>query len=107
MRFVLLVLGMLGGSLVCLLVINTTLGASSFEIDHLQQQVAARSLQVQSMQQQVAAEGSPQQIEQEAAALGMRGQAQMNFLDLAHGGHIVVQHIVGRRYAKKAARSAR
>jgi hypothetical protein len=98
---------MLGGSLVCLLVINTTLGASSFEIDRLQQQVAAREIHVQTLAQQIAAEESPQQIEQEAYALGMRPQTQMNFLDLAHHGQIDIQRIVGRRYPKKAARSAR
>jgi hypothetical protein len=104
MRFAVLILAMLGGSLVCLLVINTTLGASSFEIDRLQQQVAARALHVQTLGQQIAAEESPQQIEQEAYALGMRPQAEMNFLELAHKGQIDVPHAVGRRYPKKAAR---
>jgi hypothetical protein len=107
MRFVLLILSMLGGSLVCLLVINTTLGASSFEIDHLQQQVAVRELHVQTLGQQIAAEESPQQIEHEAYALGMRPQAQMNFLDLARGGQVNVQRVVGRLHPKKAVGSAR
>ena len=78
----LLVLSLLGGSLICLLVINTTLGATSFEIDHLQQAAKAKALQVQQLQNQLQSYESDAKIEQEACQLGMRPQQQMEFLDL-------------------------
>jgi hypothetical protein len=80
--FVLLLLAMLGGGLVCLLVINTTLGASSFEIDRLQQSATARQLQVQQLQDQVATDQNDATIQREACRLGMRPQQNLEFLDL-------------------------
>jgi hypothetical protein len=80
--FVLLLLAMLGGGLICLLVINTTLGSTSFEIDRLQQSVSARQLQVQQLQQQVSADQNSGTIEREACRLGMRPQQKLEFLDL-------------------------
>jgi hypothetical protein len=83
--FVLLVLALLGGSLVCLLVINTTLGAASFRISQLQKKSASLSLQEQNLRQQVAAEQAPAAIAQRAYALGMRAQASTTILDLRSG----------------------
>jgi len=83
--FVLLVLGLLGGSLVCLLVINTTLGAASFRISQLQKKSASLSTQEQNLRQQVAAEQAPAAIAQRAYALGMRGQSSTTILDLRSG----------------------
>jgi hypothetical protein len=80
--FVLLVLALLGGGLICLLVINTTLGAASFEIDHLQQSATARTLQEQQLQEQLASEQNLTTIEREACALGMRPQQRLEFLNL-------------------------
>lgn len=80
--FVLLVLSLLGGGLICLLVINTTLGGTSFQIDHLQQSVNARELQAQQLQNQLAADESDARIRQEACQLGMRPRQQLEFLDL-------------------------
>jgi len=91
MSFVLLVLGLLGGGLVCLLVVNTTLAAASIGISRLQQQNAARLQQVQELQQQVATEGSPSVIEKEAARLGMRPEQVPAFVNLRTAA------IVGRR----------
>ncbi len=82
MPFVLLVLGMLGGGLICLLVINTTLGASSFRLTQLQQRAATLARQEQSLQQQVSALQAPAQVEKLAYQLGMRPQEQLHFLDL-------------------------
>src|SRR5271170_6197401 len=48
--FILLVLGLLGGGLVCLLVINTTLAAGSFRISALQQGNAQASQRVEELQ---------------------------------------------------------
>jgi hypothetical protein len=78
--FILLVLGLLGGGLVCLLVINTTLGATSFKITQLQQTGTALAEQQQSLQQQVSAEEAPAQVEQRAYQLGMRPVAHPHFL---------------------------
>ncbi len=83
--FILLVLGLLGGGLVCLLVINTTLAAGSFRISALQQGNAQASERVEELQQQVATEESPSSIEQRALRLGLRMQPVLNFLDLRTG----------------------
>jgi hypothetical protein len=85
MPFVLLVLALLGGGLICLLVINTTLGATSFRISQLQRTSATLATQQQTLVQQIAAQQSPAQIAQRAYALGMRAQADGNILDLRAG----------------------
>jgi hypothetical protein len=82
MPFVLLVLVLLGGGLICLLVINTTLGATSFRISQLQSTNATLATQEQALQQRIATEKSPAQIAQLAYQLGMRVQANGNILDL-------------------------
>ena len=84
-RFILLVLGMLGGGLVCLLVINTTLAAASFRINALHQGNVALAQQAQSLQQQVTAEESPASLYKRAFQLGLRQQPRMNFLNLRTG----------------------
>jgi hypothetical protein len=76
------VLALLGGGLICLLVVNTTLGATSFRISQLQSDNAKLSLQKQTLLGQVATEQSPQGIEQRAYQLGMRTPADANILDL-------------------------
>jgi hypothetical protein len=80
--FLMLVLCLLGGGLVCLLVINTTLGAASFQIDKLQQTANARTLQVQRLQQQIATDTSPTRLAQEACQLGMRPQRRLAYLNV-------------------------
>jgi cell division protein FtsB len=80
--FVLLLLGLLGGGLVCLLVVNTTLAANSIEIIRLQNRNAARSEQVQELQQQVAAARSATTIAKEARRLGMRPDPDLIFINL-------------------------
>ncbi len=82
MPFVLLVLALLGGSLICLLVINTTLGAASFRISQLQQTSAGLATQLQGLRQRVAAEEAPAEIAQRAYQLGMRTQTNVSILDL-------------------------
>ena len=83
MPFALLVLALLGGGLICLLVINTTLGAASFRVTQLQNAGNNLSQQEQTLQRQIASEQSPGQIERRAYQLGMRQPVQENFLDLA------------------------
>jgi len=80
--FVLLVLGLLGGGLVCLLVVNTTLGATSFRISQLQSANAKLSLREQTLLGQVADEESPSRIARRAYQLGMRPQTDGHILNL-------------------------
>jgi cell division septation protein DedD len=82
MPFVLLVLTLLGGSLICLLVINTTLGAASFRISQLQKTGAGLATQLQGVRQRVAAERAPAEIAQRAYQLGMRTPTNVSVLDL-------------------------
>ena len=82
MPFVLLVLALLGGSLICLLVINTTLGAASFRISQLQKTGAGLTTQLQSLRQRVAAEEAPAAIARQAYQLGMRTPVGVTILDL-------------------------
>ena len=85
MPFVLLIVGMLCGALVCLLVISTTLAAGSFRITNLQQQDQALAKQQQQLQQQVAQDQAPSVIAQRAAQLGMRPVGQLQFLNVETG----------------------
>jgi hypothetical protein len=80
--FILLVLGLLGGGLICLLVINTTLAASSFEITRLRQAIVTKSQREQVLQQQVSQDQTPGAIERRAWKLGLRPQQVLTFLDL-------------------------
>ena len=82
MPFVLLVLTLLGGGLICLLVINTTLGAASFRISQLQKTNANLSTQEQGLQEQVALEQAPAEIAKRAYQLGMRVQTTTRIVDL-------------------------
>jgi hypothetical protein len=85
-------LGLLGGGLVCLLVINTTLAAASFRISDLQKDNVQLAQRQQDLQQQVATEESPSTIEQRAYRLGMRPQSVLSMVDLK----------TGRRYSAPA-----
>jgi hypothetical protein len=88
--FILLVLAMLGGSLVCLLVVNTTLAAASYQISNLQRDNAVATERVQQLQQQVAAEESPGSIEQRALRLGMRTQPVLRFVNVKTGRRYIM-----------------
>jgi len=105
MPFVLLVLGLLGGALVCLLVINTTLGATSFRISQLQSTGANLTQQEQNLQRQIATEEAPAEIAKRAYQLGMRPQSQLNFLDL--GTHRYYRQAAGPVDAMHLARPKR
>ena len=85
MPFVLLIVGMLCGALVCLLVISTTLAAGSFRITNLQQQDQALVKQQQQLQQQVSQDQAPSVIAQRAEQLGMRPVGQLQFLGVKTG----------------------
>jgi hypothetical protein len=85
MSFVLLVLGLLGGGLVCLLVVNTTLGAASFRLSQLQSQNTKLSLQERALQGSIQNEQAPAEIAKRAYELGMRPEANATILDLRNG----------------------
>ena len=83
--FILFVLGLLGGGLVCLLVINTMLAAGAYQINSLQQTETTQAQQVQVLQQQVAADSAPSVIARRARQLGMVAPPLTNFLNLRTG----------------------
>jgi cell division protein FtsB len=84
-RFVFLVVGLLGGGLLSLLMINTILAADAFQITALQQGNVALAQREQALQAQVAAEESPGMLAQRAASLGMQVQPRLHFLNLKTG----------------------
>jgi cell division protein FtsB len=83
--FVLLLIGLLGGGLVSLLLINTTLAQGSFQITAMQHQNADLAQQEQALQQQIAQEQSPASIAARARQLGMRPTGRLRFVDLKTG----------------------
>jgi uncharacterized protein HemX len=83
--FILLVVGLLGGALVSLLVISTTLAQGSFQITSLQQQNNNLARQEQLLSQQVAQASSPAQIAMEAEAFGMQQNPNLQFINLKTG----------------------
>jgi cell division protein FtsB len=83
--FILVVLALLGGGLVCLLVINTTLATATFQISNLQRQNVTLSQQEQALQEQVASDQSPAKVEREARHLGMTQQQQLKFISAQTG----------------------
>lgn len=83
--FILLLVGLLGGALVSLLVISTTLAQGSYRITSLQQQNASLAKQEQLLIQQVAQASSPAEIAQEAEDLGMRPNPALQFINLKTG----------------------
>jgi hypothetical protein len=76
---------LLGGGLICLLVINTILATGSYQISNLQQAQATRAQQVQALRQQVAEESAPSAIAGRARQLGMTEPPLTSFLNLKTG----------------------
>ena len=85
MPFILLLVGLLGGALVCLLVISTTLAQGAFRITNLQQQNANLARQEQTLTNEVAQAANPAVIAAEAQQLGMRPNPHLGFIDLKTG----------------------
>ena len=85
MPFILLLVGLLGGALVSLLVISTTLAQGAFRITNLQQQNANLVRQEQALTNEVAQAGNPAVIAREARQLGMRPNPHLGFIDLKTG----------------------
>ena len=89
MPFILLLVGLLGGALISLLVISTTLAQGAFRVTSLQQQNANLARQEQALTNEVAQAGNPAVIAQEAGQLGMRPNPKLGFIDLKTGKLVV------------------
>ena len=83
--FILFVTALLGGGLVCLLIINTILAAGAYQITSLQQSQTTQAQQVQVLRQQVAADSAPSVIARRARELGMVAPPLTNFVNLKTG----------------------
>jgi hypothetical protein len=83
--FVFLLVGLLGGGLLCLLLINTILDTGAYQITQLQQENATLTQQTQELQARIAYEESPTVLAGEAQRLGMREPGRLYFLDLRKG----------------------
>jgi hypothetical protein len=82
---VFLVVGLLGGALLSLLMINTILATGAFQITALQQGNVTLAQREQALQAQVAEQESPSSLAQRAATLGMHVQPRLHFLNLKKG----------------------
>jgi hypothetical protein len=80
-----LLVGLLGGGLLCLLLINTILDTGSYQITQLQQQNVTLAQRTQTLQAQIAHEESPAVLAERAHRLGMREPGLLHFLDLRKG----------------------
>jgi hypothetical protein len=89
MPFILLLVGLLGGALVSLLVISTTLAQGAFRITNLQEQNANLVRQEQTLTNEIAQAGNPAVIAKKAEQLGMRPNPHLGFID-PQTGKIVV-----------------
>ena len=87
--FILLLVGLLGGALVSLLVISTTLAQGAFRVTSLQEQNANLAREQQTLTNEVAQAGNPAVIASKAAALGMRANPHLGFIDPKTGKIIV------------------
>ena len=89
MPFILLLVGLLGGALVSLLVISTTLAQGAFRITNLQEQNAGLVRQAQTLTNEIAQAGNPAVIAKKAEQLGMRPNPHLGFIDVRTGKIIV------------------
>jgi hypothetical protein len=83
--FILLLVGLLGGALVSLLVISTTLAQGAFRVTSLQEQNANLAREQQTLTNEVAQAGNPAAIASEASQLGMRQDPGLKFIDTRTG----------------------
>jgi len=87
--FILLLVGLLGGALVSLLVISTTLAQGAFRITSLQEQNANLAREQQTLTNEVAQAGNPAVIAKKAERLGLRPNPHLGFIDQKTGKIIV------------------
>ena len=89
MPFILLLVGLLGGAIVSLLVISTTLAQGAFRITNLQEQNASLVRQEQTLTNEIAQAGNPAVIAEKARQLGMRPNPLLGFIDPKTGKIVV------------------
>jgi hypothetical protein len=89
MPFILLLVGLLGGALISLLVISTTLDEGSYDINNLTSQNNMLYKDEQALINQVNQEKNPAVIASEAAGLGLRTQKDERFINPSTGAVIV------------------
>lgn len=80
-----LVIGLLGGGLICLLMINTVLATGSYQITALQKTNSRLAEQRQVLQERIAHEKSPGALYRRARRLGMVEPALTHYLNLRTG----------------------
>jgi len=83
--FVLLIIGLLGGALVSLLLLNTVLAEDAFTLTRLQQSNKQLEQQRQAYEEDIAREGSPAGLAEKAKALGMKEAEDPAFFDPGTG----------------------
>lgn len=83
--FVLLVVGLLGGGLVSLLLLNTVLAQDAFALHALRKQTATLEEREQALRQEVARAEAPQTLARKARALGMVPASGSAFIDTGRG----------------------
>lgn len=83
--FALLILGVLGIGLVCLLMLNTAMDENSVKTAQAQQRQAALTDREQQLAQQLAGLNAPGALSSQAAALGLVPNPQPAFLDPSSG----------------------
>jgi cell division protein FtsB len=89
MPFILLLVGLLGGALISLLVISTTLDEGSYDINNLTAQNNQLYKDEEALNEQVASLQNPAVIATEAAHLGLRRQPDERFINPSTGAIIV------------------
>jgi hypothetical protein len=93
MPFILLLVGLLGGALVSLLVISTTLDEGAYRINSLTQQNDDLSKYEQILNQQVNLDRNEATIYKEAYQLGMRTDKDLRFMNVESGKISVSQAV--------------
>ncbi|MDK1343553.1 hypothetical protein QNO09_09590 [Streptomyces sp. 378] len=79
--FVLLVVLLLGGGLICLLVLNSALSEGAFELDDLQRGTKSLTDEEQALQRDIDAYSAPDALQRRARELGMVPGGDPAFLD--------------------------
>ncbi|MXQ64052.1 hypothetical protein [Actinomadura rayongensis] len=83
--FVLLIVGLLGGALVSLLLLNTVLAEDAFTLTRLQRDNKILAQQKQGLEEEIAREESPESLRKKAEQLGMRQPDTLAWLDADTG----------------------
>jgi hypothetical protein len=79
--FAVLVMGLLGGALVSLLLLNTTLAQQAFTVGELQQENQRLEERKQALREDIARETAPEVLHAKARRLGMRDSGRPVYLD--------------------------